>query len=1237
MKRISKLAVCLYCMCMVLCFLQTNAKADSTPTRDEAITWLRNQEGVWWDLDGAYGAQCSDFVSAYMNWLYSGVPNVNLGYEVYNADYYPTAASWNTDRWTIIDGQGGSPEPGDIFVTPGHVGVFLSGSKSSAEIIDQNSWETQQLADLYGGSGRAARIYNSSLSNATCFIRYRHFLTPPVAPGKPSVSVNGTSVTVSWNDVSNETSYNVYLLQSPWGWEDIKYSKTVSANVTSCTFTNVTPGDYAAFIISRPNADTEQSPWTEFNVAEPTVAVTKVTLNEPSLNLTVGETATLTATVLPSNATDKTVTWSSSKTSVATVSSSGKVTAKGAGTATITASAGGKSASCTVTVVKGEIAFSQGGFIDGIDSLIATVENSTNATAAVKLVMAVYNDGGKLLSTSVQEDTIGVGSTSFFFPVDSRESGRVYKVFCLDGNGAPLSAPLTVSENVTLSDWVLAENAPANAVIAQEKWTYDKVTDTKTTSSSNLSGWDLVGSSWNQTGSGTHYYASYPAGFSQDHTLYSKYGKSALQATETTSTKRTVSSASFATYIYWHWTHNMYELANNNYNVLISDQYEWDGGTEYYNFRAFESTTNYGQYDPNGAGGYDGVYYAWLDNPQDGSWWWFRFPVYKQTYTDYQKVYSYEKVSRNLESATAVTSSSTIRNVKHWVKYEQYDVGVQPPADGTVPQKSFTLGSSPLNNQVYSTEQFQAIVSGATADFYILTLQSSTAAASASNIRFVDQCAPSNKKLTFFVNPDGLANNATYYLYITGKAGERTLLTSFTYVSPVPEITTQPTNVTVTAGQTATFKVTANGATSYQWYYRTSSTGSWTAVAASSGKTSTYSLTTAARHNGYQYYCKVTNASGSVDSSVVTLTVNSKPVITTQPTNKTVDAGSTASFKVTATGATSYQWYYRTSSTGSWTAVAASSGKTATYSLTADARHNGYQYRCLVKNASGEVYTNTVTLTVNSKPVITTQPTSVTVTAGQTATFKVTAAGATSYQWYVSKDKGATWTEILNNSTSATYALATQAKHNGYRYYCKVTNAAGSVYSNTVTLTVNSKPVITTQPTNVTVTAGQTATFKVTATGATSYQWYYRTSSSGSWTTVAASSGKTSTYSLTAETRHNGYQYYCKVTNAAGSVISNTVTLTVSGKPQITEQPTSWSVTAGSTATFKVTATGATSYQWYYRTSSTGSWTAVAAASGKTSTYKLTAAARHDGYQYRCKVSNENGDVYTVIVTLVVT
>jgi uncharacterized protein YjdB len=83
------------------------------------------------------------------------------------------------------------------------------------------------------------------------------------------------------------------------------------------------------------------------------VPVTGVTLNKTTLELTAGgDTATLTATITPDTATDKTVTWSSSDTSVATVDN-GVVTPVAAGTATITATAGGETATCTVTVKAG--------------------------------------------------------------------------------------------------------------------------------------------------------------------------------------------------------------------------------------------------------------------------------------------------------------------------------------------------------------------------------------------------------------------------------------------------------------------------------------------------------------------------------------------------------------------------------------------------------------------------------------------------------------------------------------------------------------------------------------------------------------------------------------------------------------------------------------------------------------------------------------------------------------------
>ena len=100
-------------------------------------------------------------------------------------------------------------------------------------------------------------------------------------------------------------------------------------------------------------ATTTNGQWVQasIQVLSTTVPVERVSLNYSSISLEESETRALTATVYPENATDKTVTWASSNTSVATVTD-GLVTARSEGTATITASCGGKTATCLVTVTR---------------------------------------------------------------------------------------------------------------------------------------------------------------------------------------------------------------------------------------------------------------------------------------------------------------------------------------------------------------------------------------------------------------------------------------------------------------------------------------------------------------------------------------------------------------------------------------------------------------------------------------------------------------------------------------------------------------------------------------------------------------------------------------------------------------------------------------------------------------------------------------------------------------------
>ncbi len=150
-----------------------------------------------------------------------------------------------------------------------------------------------------------------------------HFQYIDIADTGINVAANGSIVTAIYTVAGN----------TPSGDYTISLTKALIKDSEGSQFKNAT---YTATIKVT-------------NTYKPTVDVESVTLSESKLDMFVGDSETLTATVLPAEATEKDVTWTSSDASVATVVN-GKVTAVGAGDATITATAGGKSASCKVTV-----------------------------------------------------------------------------------------------------------------------------------------------------------------------------------------------------------------------------------------------------------------------------------------------------------------------------------------------------------------------------------------------------------------------------------------------------------------------------------------------------------------------------------------------------------------------------------------------------------------------------------------------------------------------------------------------------------------------------------------------------------------------------------------------------------------------------------------------------------------------------------------------------------------------
>ena len=138
------------------------------------------------------------------------------------------------------------------------------------------------------------------------------------------------------------------------------------------------------------------------------VAVTSVSLDESEISLKIGKTQSLTATVTPANATNKSVTWTSNNTNVATVSNAGLVTAVGTGNATITVTTedGNKTATCAVEVV----------VASPKSSLIFTAKCNGSGTA---------DDGAKWIVTSDGKETTYDGTKGIHYGTNSAAVGWV--------------------------------------------------------------------------------------------------------------------------------------------------------------------------------------------------------------------------------------------------------------------------------------------------------------------------------------------------------------------------------------------------------------------------------------------------------------------------------------------------------------------------------------------------------------------------------------------------------------------------------------------------------------------------------------------------------------------------------------------------------------------------------------------------------------------------------------------
>ena len=230
---------------------------------------------------------------------------------------------------------------------------------------------------------------------------------------------------------------------APTLWSITSGSLPDGLNLSGSTISGTpTTAGTSTFTVKAENSAGSDSKEYTLTIQSATVPVTGVKLNTETLELYTGDTATLTATVQPSNATNKDVTWESSDTSVATVDTSGLVTAVGAGTATITVTTAdqSKTATCEVTVTAASVP------VTGVtlsQNQASLYYNRTPNTLTLTATVAPDNATNKAVTWTSSNPSVATVKNGVVTAV--APGTAVITATAADGSGASASCTVTVS------------------------------------------------------------------------------------------------------------------------------------------------------------------------------------------------------------------------------------------------------------------------------------------------------------------------------------------------------------------------------------------------------------------------------------------------------------------------------------------------------------------------------------------------------------------------------------------------------------------------------------------------------------------------------------------------------------------------------------------------------------------------------------------------------------------------
>ncbi len=388
------------------------------------------------------------------------------------------------------------------------------------------------------------------------------------------------------------------------------------------------------------------------------------------------------------------------------------------------------------------------------------------------------------------------------------------------------------------------------------------------------------------------------------------------------------------------------------------------------------------------------------------------------------------------------------------------------------------------------------------------------------------------------------------------------------------------------------------------------------------------------------------NGGVNLDPTPKTMTINvtplTAPVIATNPTNQSVNAGQTVTFTAAASGNPAPTVVWQISTNGGTTFANIPGATSKTLNFTTTAAQNNDQFRAIFTNSQGSATTTVATLAVAgaAAPGVTLAPTSQSVASGHTVTFTAAASGnpTPTVVWQISTNGGTTFSNIPG-ATSTTLNFTTNAGENGNLFRAVFSNSHGTVATTAATLTVigAAAPVVTTNPTNQNAIAGKVVTFTAGASGDPTPTVQWQISTDGGTTFKNIAGGNSATLNFTTTTAQNNDQFRAVFTNSQGTATTSIATLTVAAAvpPTVTTNPTNQTVAAGHPVTFVAAATGSTSVQWQISTDGGTTFKNISGASSATLNFTTTLA--ENGDKFRAVFTNAQGTATTTVASLTVT